>query len=283
MTEVAVIIGSGSIGVAIGRGAGIGRKAAARRLQRGNHEHRRRTAPRRRLRRHHPPDRHLQPRLRHRPGRRRRGWETSPASSSPPGVSPVQATTERVLHVDLVGTAYVLEEFGRVIASGGSGVVIASMAGHMGDGLPEGHRTRAGLHPHRRTARPAVPRARHGRQFRRRLHARQTRQRAARPGRAAITWGARGARINCLSPGIISTPLAQDEMSGPFAEGYPHDRHVRRRPDGHPSRGRRHRRASSSAPKAPSSPAPTCSSTAASSPPCGPVSSADTASKEGTP
>ncbi|GAP56650.1 short-Chain dehydrogenase, partial [Arthrobacter sp. Hiyo6] len=29
-----------------------------------------------------------------------------------------------------------------------------------------------------------------------------------------------GARINSLSPDIISTPLAQDEMSGPFAEGY---------------------------------------------------------------
>ncbi|MGO7983688.1 short-chain dehydrogenase, partial [Rhizobium johnstonii] len=50
------------------------------------------------------------------------------------GVSPVQASTQRVLEVDLAGTAYVLEEFGRVIASGGSGVVIASMAGHMGDG-----------------------------------------------------------------------------------------------------------------------------------------------------
>ncbi|MFK4836236.1 SDR family oxidoreductase [Microbacterium sp. ZW T2_14] len=37
---------------------------------------------------------------------------------------------------------------------------------------------------------------------------------------AAVTWGARGARVNCLSPGIISTPLAQDEMSGPNAAGY---------------------------------------------------------------
>ena len=49
------------------------------------------------------------------------------------GVSPVQATTERVLHVDLLGTAYVLEEFGRVITPGGSGIVVSSMAGHMGE------------------------------------------------------------------------------------------------------------------------------------------------------
>jgi NAD(P)-dependent dehydrogenase (short-subunit alcohol dehydrogenase family) len=36
-----------------------------------------------------------------------------------------------VLAVDLLGTALVLEEFGRVIAPGGAGVVISSMAGHM--------------------------------------------------------------------------------------------------------------------------------------------------------
>ena len=32
---------------------------------------------------------------------------------------------------------------------------------------------------------------------------------------AAVTWGDRGARINSISPGIILTPLARDEMSGP--------------------------------------------------------------------
>ena len=35
-----------------------------------------------------------------------------------------------------------------------------------------------------------------------------------------MTWGDRGARVNCISPGIILTPLARDEMSGPGAEGY---------------------------------------------------------------
>ena len=37
---------------------------------------------------------------------------------------------------------------------------------------------------------------------------------------AAVTWGDRGARINSISPGIILTPLARDEMSGPGAAGY---------------------------------------------------------------
>ncbi|HZU80557.1 MAG TPA: SDR family NAD(P)-dependent oxidoreductase, partial [Acidimicrobiales bacterium] len=48
------------------------------------------------------------------------------------GLSPVQAPPEAILRVDLLGVAHVLEEFGRVIAPGGAGVVISSMAGHMG-------------------------------------------------------------------------------------------------------------------------------------------------------
>src|SRR5208282_6756031 len=46
------------------------------------------------------------------------------------GVSPSQASPETILKVDLYGTALVLEEFGNVIARGGSGIVIASQSGH---------------------------------------------------------------------------------------------------------------------------------------------------------
>src|SRR4051794_23081157 len=52
------------------------------------------------------------------------------------GVSPSQAPPEVILKVDLYGTALVLELFGNVMAHGGSGVVIASMAGHRLPGLP---------------------------------------------------------------------------------------------------------------------------------------------------
>ena len=36
----------------------------------------------------------------------------------------------------------------------------------------------------------------------------------------AVRWGKRGARVNTISPGIIITPLASDELTGPRGPGY---------------------------------------------------------------
>jgi NAD(P)-dependent dehydrogenase (short-subunit alcohol dehydrogenase family) len=36
----------------------------------------------------------------------------------------------------------------------------------------------------------------------------------------AVRWGKRGARVSTISPGIIMTPLARDELTGPRGEGY---------------------------------------------------------------
>jgi NAD(P)-dependent dehydrogenase (short-subunit alcohol dehydrogenase family) len=35
-----------------------------------------------------------------------------------------------------------------------------------------------------------------------------------------VRWGKRGARVNTISPGIIITPLANDELTGPRGAGY---------------------------------------------------------------
>jgi NAD(P)-dependent dehydrogenase (short-subunit alcohol dehydrogenase family) len=37
---------------------------------------------------------------------------------------------------------------------------------------------------------------------------------------ASLDWGDRGARLNSLSPGIIMTPLAMDELNSPAGEAY---------------------------------------------------------------
>ena len=54
------------------------------------------------------------------------------------------------------------------------------------------------------------------------LHAYQLAKRgnALRVRAEAVRWGKRGVRINAISPGIIFTPLAKDELTGPRGEGY---------------------------------------------------------------
>lgn len=52
------------------------------------------------------------------------------------GLSPNMAPVDQILKVDLYGTAVVFDEFEHVVASGGSGLVISSMAGHMMPALP---------------------------------------------------------------------------------------------------------------------------------------------------
>jgi len=46
------------------------------------------------------------------------------------------------------------------------------------------------------------------------------REAALRVMAEAVRWGKRGARVNTISPGIIITPLANDELKGPRGPGY---------------------------------------------------------------
>jgi NAD(P)-dependent dehydrogenase (short-subunit alcohol dehydrogenase family) len=135
------------------------------------------------------------------------------------GVSPSQAAPQTILKVDLYGTAVILEEFGRVIARGGSGVVIASQSGHRLPGLaPDQNKLLATTPADALLALPMLQPD----QVSDPLHAYQISKRgnSLRVMAEAVRWGKRGARINTISPGIIMTPLAKDELSGPRGEGY---------------------------------------------------------------
>ncbi len=135
------------------------------------------------------------------------------------GVSPTQATPERITAVDLFGTAYVLDSFADVIATGGSGVVIASQAGHMGPGLAADLEQKLAYAPiEELVTLPELADGAIGDSGAAYIIAK--RANALRVQAAALPWGERGARVNCLSPGVISTPLARDEMTGPNAAGY---------------------------------------------------------------
>jgi NAD(P)-dependent dehydrogenase (short-subunit alcohol dehydrogenase family) len=135
------------------------------------------------------------------------------------GVSPSQAPPEAILHVDLYGTAVVLEEFGRVIASGGAGVVISSQSGHRLPALtPEQDEALATAPAEELLSLPMLQPD----QVTDPLHAYQVSKRAnvLRVMAEAVKWGKRGARVNAISPGIIITTLARDELTGPRGEGY---------------------------------------------------------------
>lgn len=135
------------------------------------------------------------------------------------GVSPSQASIEEILAVDMAGTAFILEEFGNIIAPNGSGVIISSQSGHrLGTLSDEQNRLLATTPSDQLLSLPMLQPD----QVKDTLHAYQLSKRgnSLRVMAEAVRWGKRGARINTISPGIIITPLANDELNGPRGEGY---------------------------------------------------------------
>ena len=135
------------------------------------------------------------------------------------GVSPSQASIEVILQVDLYGTAVLMEEVGKVIAKGGTGVIISSQSGHRMPALtPEQDRALA-MTPTEDLLRLDFLQPE---KIKDTLHAYQLAKRCneKRTMYEAVRWGERGARINDIAPGIIVTPLAIDEFNGPRGDFY---------------------------------------------------------------
>jgi NAD(P)-dependent dehydrogenase (short-subunit alcohol dehydrogenase family) len=219
MTEVVVLIGSGSIGLAIARRVGAGKQMLVADLREENA--------------------HAAAKTLHDAGfevsvaqvdvsscEAVHGLAETAASLGPvtglihaAGVSPTQASPETILKVDLYGTALVLEAFGDVIARGGAGVVIASQSGHRLPALTaEQNQALATTPAEELLALPMLGPDR----ITDPLNAYQISKRgnSLRVMAEAVRWGKRGARLNTISPGIIITPLARDELAGQRGEGY---------------------------------------------------------------
>jgi NAD(P)-dependent dehydrogenase (short-subunit alcohol dehydrogenase family) len=134
------------------------------------------------------------------------------------GLHATQAPVGPIMEVDLFGVAIMLEEMVEVIAGGGAGVVIASMAANVAVSLtPEQEaalrtapidelRTLPFIQP------DAIPDSVTGYGIAKRAN--QLRVQAA-----STAWGKRGARINSVSPGIISTAQGRRELTGELADG----------------------------------------------------------------
>ncbi|MBS7565341.1 SDR family oxidoreductase [Mucilaginibacter sp. Bleaf8] len=135
------------------------------------------------------------------------------------GVSPSQASIEQILKVDLYGTSILLEEFGKVIKPGGTGVVISSQSGFRMPALTAEEDRLLATTPTEELLQLELLKTENIKDT---LHAYQMAKRAngKRVMAEAVKWGERGARINAISPGIIITPLALDEINGPRGDFY---------------------------------------------------------------
>jgi NAD(P)-dependent dehydrogenase (short-subunit alcohol dehydrogenase family) len=131
------------------------------------------------------------------------------------GVSPVHATSQQIVDVDVIGTARVLDAFEPHVRPGTVAVCIASMAGTMTTLPPDVLQLLATtptdelhalavLDP--TTMIPGI------------AYGIAKRANHVRVQAASIPWGRRGGRVVSISPGVISTPMGQAELAGPFGD-----------------------------------------------------------------
>ncbi|MFT4135359.1 SDR family oxidoreductase [Microbacterium sp.] len=133
------------------------------------------------------------------------------------GVSPTQAPLDAVLKVDLLGVAHVLDAFADVVAPGAASVVISSSSSYLSPPFTreqeqlirstpaEGLLALPFLSPE------ALGSAGVAYGTAKRANRIQVQQ-------ASGTWGARGARINSVSPGVISTAMGRLELDSPSGQ-----------------------------------------------------------------
>ena len=134
------------------------------------------------------------------------------------GASPNQANPEHIVDLDMVGTGYAVDAFGEVMAEGGAGLIISSQAAYMYP-IPNDielqlvNTPTAQLKEVKFIQEVAMQNSGFAYMIAKRMNHLQA-QRAA-----ATSWRKRRARINTISPGVIVTPLAYDEFRA-SGEGY---------------------------------------------------------------
>jgi NAD(P)-dependent dehydrogenase (short-subunit alcohol dehydrogenase family) len=126
------------------------------------------------------------------------------------GISPMMAEWQRVLDVDLVGTVRLLDALFPHVSSGSVAVCFASLAGHVLEGTPEldavlDEPLATDLHERVLRVVGAVPDGGEAYKYAKYAVIRLCEQRA-------LPWGARGARIVSLSPGLMDTAMGRLEL-----------------------------------------------------------------------
>ncbi|MEU6147965.1 SDR family oxidoreductase [Streptomyces sp. NPDC047081] len=131
------------------------------------------------------------------------------------GVCAAIASARTNFEVNMVGTAHVLDEFQAVATRGTSLVCLAAVAGHYGTLSPDDETTLATagteelleLDVVARVGDDAVP-----------AYIVSNRAAQIRAQAAALAWSLRGARVNTVSVGVVSTAMARAESDSVYGE-----------------------------------------------------------------
>lgn len=132
------------------------------------------------------------------------------------GLSPSASSAQKILEVNVLGTANALDIFVEVAQYGTSMICIASMAGHMGSGLPlelERHLATAQRDQLLNHAALKIDLA--GPHGPARAYGISKRGNLLRMQASAKAWGRVGGRVNSVSPCAISTGAGRHEIEGP--------------------------------------------------------------------
>lgn len=132
------------------------------------------------------------------------------------GVSPTANSAHLIMKVNLLGMANVIDAFLPVATPGMSLTCISSMSGHMGPGLPSDLEQHLGTAPRDELLdHPGLSFEDTDPSSAGRAYGLSKRGNLVRVQAAAGSYGRRGARINSVSPGVISTVMGRKEMAGP--------------------------------------------------------------------
>ncbi|MFD8802188.1 SDR family oxidoreductase [Streptomyces atroolivaceus] len=124
------------------------------------------------------------------------------------GVSAATSTVQKIMQIDLAGTAHVIDAFTAVATRGTSLVCIASMAGHYAT-LSHADERQLATAPVDDLLSLDVVTSAGDDPIAAYIIAKRANQ--VRVQAAALAWNRLGARINTISPGVISTPMAKSE------------------------------------------------------------------------
>lgn len=133
------------------------------------------------------------------------------------GASPSQASPEYILSLDMAGTGYAVDAFGKVMAEGGAGLIISSQTGYMYPIPNETELETLKTPTEKLMDVPFIKETATSSGLAYMIAKRVNHLQAQKA--AATTWKERRARINTISPGVIVMPLAYDEFAA-AGEGY---------------------------------------------------------------